>query len=198
MMVACDPNHSCSIPRDAVECPDDAGVSPVDTSLLCRECARTGHTCCQGHDIYVTVKDCRRIEHHTRQHDFFEFRGCTDAAYADQTDDPLWRQFVFRPDGSRRVLKRHPDGDCFFLAAEGCLLPLAVRPLVCRLFPHTYSARGIDTAWDPECPAARCMPGAVIEAQIAGVASMDAAQWHLQLYRELVEEDRVDENWTDL
>jgi uncharacterized protein len=190
--------HSNPGQAAAAGCPDNASASCADQSRLCRECAQAGHTCCQEHDIYVTLGDCRRISKHTRQHNFYEYRGCADAAYADQADDPLWAQYVFRLDGSRRVLKRKANGDCIYLTDVGCQLPLVVRPLVCRLYPHVYSARGIDTAWDPDCPAARVTPAAMIETGIAGVEAQEAAQWHQCLYNEVLREGQDDENWIDL
>ena len=173
-------------------------ASVVDQSQVCRECARVGRTCCQQHDIYVTWGDCRRIFIHTRLKAFYEYRACSDLAYADQSDDPIWQQHVFRPDGSRRVLKRQPNGDCLFLTATGCHLPLTARPLICRLFPHVYSAAGIFGSWDLECPAARATAKAAIESTIAGVAQGEAARWHQLLYDEVVWEGLIDESWLNL
>lgn len=177
---------------------DPASDASAASPMLCRVCARMGHTCCQGHDIFITLGDCRRIAAHTGLNAFFEYRGCVDAGYADQADDPVWAQRVFRSDGSRRVLKRQPNDDCLFLAPDGCRLPLDVRPLVCRLYPHTYSARGLDLVWDPECPAARSLPPLMFAGGIAGVALPEAVQWHHLLYDELMLEERVDENRTHL
>ena len=171
---------------------------PTGGVCLCQTCARNGRSCCQGHDIYVTWGDCRRILSHTRQSDFFEYRACGDAAYADQDDDPVWRQHVFRPDGTRRVLRQRENGDCIFLADTGCQLPLAVRPLICRLFPHVYSAIGLAHRWDMECLAARIDPAAVVAAGIAGVGDAEAVCWHRMLYDEIMWEGLVDEDWADL
>jgi Fe-S-cluster containining protein len=170
----------------------------ADQSRLCRECARVGRTCCQGHDIYVTWGDCHRIFIHTRLRDFFEYRACSDLAYADQGEDPLWQQHVFRPDGSRRVLKRQANGDCHFLSSQGCQLPLTVRPLICRLFPHVYSAAGIYDSWDEGCPAARVIAKAALESSIAGMARGEAARWHQLLYDEVIWEGLIDESWINL
>lgn len=170
----------------------------IDPGCFCLECARQGHTCCQGHDIYVTTGDCRRIGHSSNLSDFFEYRGCGHADYADQDNDPTWQQHVFRSDGSRRVLKRLADGDCLFLGAAGCCLPLTARPLVCRLYPHVYSDRGIAGAWDTECPAARTKAGPLLEKGIAGVQWQQAVQWHRMLYNEILWETRTNENRPDL
>lgn len=176
----------------------DAPASAEDQSRLCRECAAIGHSCCQEHEIYVTWGDCRRIAAHMGHKDFYEYRQCFNADYADQSDDPMWQQYVFRPDGSRRVLKRHANGDCLFLTATGCVLPLAARPLVCRLYPHLYSARGILPEWDLECRAAKTMAAAVIERGIAGVAPGEAMQWHRLLYDEILWERPENENRLNL
>jgi uncharacterized protein len=168
-----------------------------DQGRFCLECAGRGQTCCQGHEIFVTWGDCRRIIDHTRRHDFYEYRKCTNVDYADQEGDPIWRQFVFRPDGTRRVLRQTAGGDCILLTPAGCRLPLTVRPLVCRLFPHLYSAEGLFPGWDAECPAARSC-GRDIESDIAGVAQKEAEQWHDLLYDEVLWEVLVDENWFNL
>jgi uncharacterized protein len=170
----------------------------ADPGRVCRDCATSGKTCCQEHDIYVTWGDCRRIYETTKQKDFYEYRGCSNADYADQDDDPLWQQWVFRPDGTRRVLKRRANGDCLFLTPSGCSLALTARPLVCRLYPHTYSAVGLDNCWDRECPAVRSSTAAVIESSIAGVARRDAAQWHQLLYHEVLWERSGDDNWINV
>lgn len=176
---------------------EDFDVQPSGINI-CQACAHTGRTCCQGHEIYVTRGDCRRIAGHTGRVDFFEYHPCNIDAYADQADDPLWQRHVFRSDGTRRILKRHVDGDCRFLTQNGCCLPLTVRPLICRLYPHLYTAAGISGIWDSECLATRINPAAVIETEIAGVGQSEAAQWHHMLYEEIEWEDRRDENWTDL
>jgi Fe-S-cluster containining protein len=177
-----------------------AGASPADTdsSRICVECASRGHTCCQGHDIYVTLGDCRRIACYSGAADFFEYRGCCRAAYADQGDDPVWQQHVFRSDGSRRVLKHRVDAACIFLGPGGCGLPLAVRPLVCRLYPHLYSAGRIYGAWDDECPAARIQDRSALERGIAGVQRQEAEQWHRMLYTEILWEADSDEHRLNL
>ena len=179
---------------------EKSGDGPLRTGATtgyghyCRACASQGHTCCQGHDIYVTRGDCSRIADHCGEHAFFEYRGCSRTAYADQDDDPLWRQYVFRHDGSRRVLKCRSDGDCHFLGIHGCALPLSTRPLVCRLYPHLYSADGIADGWDGECPAAQTQAGPLIEQGIAGVQRQQAVQWHRLLYTEILWEAEINEN----
>ena len=160
---------------------------------ICLLCAKQGRTCCQGHDIYVTPGDCERIRSHSGMADFFEFRGCSQPAYAEQDGDPLWRQYVFRRNGRRRVLKRRDRDNCLFLGPEGCSLPLTARPLVCRLYPHLYSAVGIAAAWDCECPAIQKEAGLMIEEGIAGVGWHEAVQWHRMLYSEILGEVNTDD-----
>jgi Fe-S-cluster containining protein len=170
----------------------------IDQSRFCLECASRGHTCCQSHEIFVTWGDCRRIFAYTQRKDFYEYRKCTNIAYADQDDDPIWQQHVFRSDGSRRVLRQNIDGDCILLTPTGCSLPLTVRPLVCRLFPHMYSAEGLDPGWDVECPAATHCRAEEVAAGIAGVEWKEAEQWHDLLYDEVLWEVLVDENWLNV
>jgi Fe-S-cluster containining protein len=169
-----------------------------DRGYYCSACASQGNTCCQQRDIYVTFGDCERIRRHSGISDFHEYRGCSLAAYADQDDDPVWRQHVFRGDGSRRVLKRLADGDCLFLRPSGCTLPLTARPLICRLYPHLYSAAGISGIWDSECPATRIQANPLIEQGIAGIQWQEAVQWHRMLYNEILWEASINENRFDL
>ncbi len=160
----------------------------MDDEFLCVRCARHTKTCCQRCEIYVSPGDVRRIEQHTDRHDFYEFRVPDDPAYLDQDDDPLWRDRVFRPDNSRRVLKRRPDGDCTFLGPQGCVLPLEVRPLVCRLYPFEYTAEGVQDDLSSGCPLELLRPGqGLIEALAMDVN--DARRWQKQLYEEIQLED---------
>ncbi len=162
---------------------------------LCARCARQGQTCCQGREIYVTPGDLRRISAVAGDHQFVEWTSTTDPAYLDQDDDPVWRQHVFRRDGSRRILKRQANGDCVFLGAQGCRLALAVRPLVCRLHPFTYTADHIDNEPDTDCPRHLLAPGESLFEAIN--TSMELAQqWHCQLYEEVITDDN--DNRTDL
>ena len=67
-----------------------------------------------GPEIYVTwVTSADRAD--TGRDDFYEFR-VPDPVYPDQDDDPIWREHVFRADGSRRMLKRATGRIAFSLA----------------------------------------------------------------------------------
>lgn len=173
--------------------PQDRALS-TDFGRYCRTCAGQGQTCCQGHDIYVTPGDCQRIRHYLGVRNFFEYRPCSLQAYADQDDDPVWRQYVFRHDGCRRVLMTRVGGDCLFLENSGCLLPLTVRPLVCRLFPHMYSAKGVTGGWDQDCPIGRTHAEKLIDQGIAGITWQEAVKWHRMLYAEILWEAKAHEN----
>jgi Fe-S-cluster containining protein len=170
----------------------------TDIGSFCVACASQGKSCCQGHDIYITPGDCKRIMQYFSKTDFYEYRGCGNLDYADPGDDPIWSRHVFRADGSRRVLRSRPDGDCCFLTPTGCCLPLTVRPLICRLYPHLYTAAGILEQWDGACPAARQHNAALVETCIAGIARIEALQWHHILYQEIIQEGSADENWLNL
>lgn len=174
------------------------GTPDDDQGRLCNECASRGRTCCQDHDIFVTGGDCRRILVRTGRQALFEYRSCSNADYGDQSEDPLWQHYVFRPDGSRRVLKRKTNGDCILLTPTGCSLPLTSRPLVCRLFPHVYTARGIDGRWDQECLAAQTTAALVVERQIAGTSLPEARRWHQLLYDEITWEKLNHAYWINL
>ena len=157
------------------------------SSISCTLCAEQGKTCCVGTDIYVTLGDVRRIAGFMSNRDFFEFRTSSVPSYKDQSDDPLWDGLVFLPDGSRRVLKRNGEGACIFLGTAGCLLPLNIRPLICRLHPHIYNAEGLYPDISPDCPLHSMPAGSFQETSIEGFQNEDALNWHRLLYEEIKE-----------
>ena len=164
----------------------------------CLHCAQSGSSCCQGHEIYITPGDCSRIRDYLRHADFYEYQPCRDHVYSEQDEDPLWKKFVFRTDGSRRVVRWKPNGDCLFLESDGCRLPLNVRPLICRLHPRLYTAAGVLDQWDSSCPAVGQDRFENLEQSIAGTAKEEAMQWHHLLYHEIVLEGLSNENRPDL
>lgn len=156
---------------------------------LCARCAALQRTCCQHRDIYVTLQDVNRIARFAGRVEFWEFRIPENPDYFDAVDDPLWIERVVRLDHSRRVLKQQPNGDCCFLGAAGCFLPLEVRPLVCRLHPCDYDERGIKPELAAECPWEVLPPG---ESKLFAVrlSAADADRWHRQLYEEIRQEPK--------
>ena len=154
---------------------------------LCAKCARYQRTCCQDTEIYVTVGDIRRIVAHVGREDFFEMRTPEDPTYRDQDDDPVWRDHVLRPDGTRRVLKWAEGRNCTFLGEQGCRLPLEIRPLVCRLYPYDYTADGIHLEPASGCPLHFVAAGAGLFETLR-MDVEDARRWHGQLYEEMKQE----------
>ncbi len=141
-------------------------------------------TCCQTCEIYTTIGDVQRIADYTGRDDFHEYRAPANPAYIDQDEDPTWRDGVFRADGSRRVVKKQASGDCTFLGAAGCILPLEVRPLVCRIYPYDYTEAGIQDELSHGCPVELLRPGQnLIQALDMNVA--DAEHWRAMLYAEI-------------
>jgi Fe-S-cluster containining protein len=156
---------------------------------LCERCAKLGKTCCQQAEIYVTLMDVQRIFEKTGQNNFYEFAKCFNPEYADQDDDPVWSAHVFRPDGTRRILRKDSFGNCIFLGQKGCILPLESRPLVCRLYPYTYSASGIYKELETGCPVHLLEPGQKLEQFIDGCCVENACHWHQMLYTEILREE---------
>lgn len=157
---------------------------------LCARCARQGKTCCQQREIYVTPGDADRIRKVIGNNDFCHFRVPEDPAYLEQDHDPEWLEHVFRPDGSRRILRRLPNGDCPFLGQAGCRLNLETRPLVCRLYPFLYSARGFEPRLEEGCPG-QLIPQGQDLLQVLGMNRAQAEVWHRQLYAEIRTEGAV-------
>lgn len=155
--------------------------------FLCVRCSRHMRTCCQTSQIYVTLGDVRRIEAQTGSSDFYEIAQPDDPIYHQQHDDPTWQHYVIREDGSRRVLKRKPDGECQFLGTAGCVLPMNVRPLICRIYPYDYNADGIYDNLANGCPLELLAPGKTLLQEL-DMNLEEAKAWHAQLYQEIREE----------
>jgi Fe-S-cluster containining protein len=153
-------------------------------------------TCCQRAEILVSSEDVRRIAAHTglspsEGGDFVERRAPADPSYLeDDPDDPRWRLLTVASDGTRRMLKRKPDGDCTFLGPQGCVLPTDVRPLVCRLYPWSYDQRGLLAEDADYCPTATLQPPQGRMALLLDIPVGIAEGWRSQLYAELENDHR--------
>jgi Fe-S-cluster containining protein len=160
--------------------------SAVDAAPACARCAVLQRTCCQRAEILLTTGDVERIARHTRRETFHERRVPRDLAYrVPDSDDPRWLGYTTAPDGTRRMLVRRADGDCSFLGRLGCELPLAVRPLVCRLYPYDYNESGL-TGLDPDyCPTVHLAPQGQPMNVVLDIPATAAEGWRRQLYEEL-------------
>lgn len=84
-------------------------------SALCREC---GGKCCMGHYILLSGSECRRLS------EFMDFP----------------RKKIDSPTGCAvEGIDALNGGKCPFLGVSGCVLSGKSRPLVCRMFPLTYT-----------------------------------------------------------
>jgi len=151
----------------------------------CAKHARLGKTCCQDAEVLITAEDKRRVGAFTGREDFWRDAWPADISYVDDGSDPGWA-LAFNVDGSRPVLKRRENGDCTFLSATGCTLPLEVRPLVCRLYPYAYDEHGLRGTSSHRCPAEVVPPGKTI-AELLEMDEVQAERWRSDLYREIRE-----------
>lgn len=151
-------------------------------STHCYRCFQNGTSCCKGTQILLTIGDVRRIARFLDTFNFFTFE-VPDPDYRDPGDDPAWLSLTVDPDGRRRVLKRTPEKRCFMLAENGCVLPMRIRPLICRLHPYTYREADI-SGIDPTCPIAREGNWPMLLEQM-GMTMIEAREWHRLLYCEL-------------
>ncbi len=155
----------------------------------CAQCALLQKTCCERAEVVITAGDAARIARHSGRTDFWEYLAPVEPAYvAADPDDPNWLRWTVRPDGTRRVLRRHPGGACTFLGQSGCTLPGDVRPLVCRLYPFSYRESGITGLGAEYCPTAHVVPPGMDMARMLGMTAENAEGERRQLYRELREE----------
>lgn len=162
---------------------------------LCARCAQLGKTCCQDREIYLSPGDVARITAYTGTAAFYDWELPADPSYLDQDDDPVWQSHVFRSDGRRRTLRRTVSRDCFFLEKNGCRLPMETRPLVCRLYPFSYTAEGIADGLEEGCPVALMPPGVTLLSEL-GMSDERARTWHQLLYKEVSHD--ADDCWVDL
>ncbi|MCD7897926.1 MAG: YkgJ family cysteine cluster protein [Planctomycetaceae bacterium] len=160
--------------------------APASDDSLCRRCARTGPTCCQRTQVYVTGGDIARIAAATGLIDFHETVPPADPSGGGTLHlDAAWAG-TFSEAGST-VLAHAGNGDCVVLVPDGCRLPLAVRPLVCRLYPFDYNEDCIKGVFAPLCPAPERDAPALLLAELAMNRSA-AEAWRRRLYDELREE----------
>jgi hypothetical protein len=148
----------------------------------CFQCCQNGTSCCEGTQIYLTTGDVLRIARFLNASNFFTFE-VPDLIYTDPGDDPAWIALTVRPDGCRRAMKRTTGKNCTMLAENGCILPMTLRPLVCRLHPYTFTEAGISGV-DPACPISHEDNWPVLLEQL-GMAIGEARRWHQLLYCEL-------------
>lgn len=157
--------------------------------LPCLLCARQGRACCTDRQIVITQGDIARIRAVRQGMDFFVLEP-TDPAYVSQDDDPRWITLTEKEPGLRRVLKRKPDGGCFFLTSSGCELPLPSRPLICRMHPYLYTEKEL-LGIDETCPIAQAPPAQQEGSLLAiGMRRSDIELWRQQIYQELDAEAR--------
>ena len=116
----------------------------------CARCAQAGSSCCQGYQILLTSGDIRRIADVVGHYDFLSIEPPVIEEIAPDYD-PQWLPLILEPDQTVRVLRRSPEKRCSLLTETGCQLPWASRPLICRLYPYTYTEQGI-LGIDPACP----------------------------------------------
>lgn len=148
----------------------------------CMNCARAGTSCCKGYQILLTAGDLERISGVLGDRAFFTFEPPVPEDIAPDYD-PTWLPMIMGTAGHVRVLKRTPEKNCCLLTPDGCCLPFDKRPLICRLYPYTYTEQGI-LGVDPACPISREKEwGAVLEG--LDMPAARATEWLTQLYAEV-------------
>lgn len=164
----------------------------------CARCACVRLTCCERAEITLTDGDLRRVAAWTGRDDFSERRWPQDPADAvPDPDDPDWHRGTVAPDGTRRVLRRRRGGACTLLGEAGCSLPEDVRPLVCRLYPFVYDARGLAPVESAHyCPSILLATAGRTMSGVLGMDRATAEGWRAQLYEELAQASHSDARGT--
>ncbi len=150
-------------------------------------------TCCQRAEIVLTRGDLARVQAASGRDDFYAFKAPGDPAYGvPDPQDPHWVPWTVRADGTRRVLHKQQNGDCTFLGAEGCTLAEETRPLVCRLYPFTFTEAGITGVDSDYCPTKLLAPRGESMVDVLGMSPVAAERWRKMLYEELRHESQQD------
>ncbi len=149
----------------------------------CTECATSAGSCCRNRQIVLTGHDVERIQDVTGNADFYVYE-IPEPSYANQEDDPIWNVVTQQQDGSRRILKKRSNGDCFFLSPDGCTLNFDVRPLLCKIHPYHFVETEL-LGIDADCPISR-MPNSALVLQKMRMPVSQVEAWRRQLYHELV------------
>jgi Fe-S-cluster containining protein len=105
----------------------------TDASLLAQLCEKCQGKCCRGHYILLSGYECKTLSEYA---DFPKKRINSPTGCAITAIDALSK------------------GKCPFLKAPGCVLSSRERPLVCRMFPLTYTfeKREVKFYLSKKCP----------------------------------------------
>jgi Fe-S-cluster containining protein len=72
---------------------------------------------------------------------------------------------------------------------------MEARPLICRLYPYSYTAAGIGDEVDTGCPA-NLLPAGESLFDALDMSPDRAREWHRRLYEEILFDG--DDNWVDV
>jgi Fe-S-cluster containining protein len=116
---------------------------------ICAECHQEGHGCCvlglEGADKQFGLTS-GEIDEMCRagglQPSDFLMEDVASQEFLDFVDQihPVLRKTM--PGGRRQRLKVDKKGRCVLLGARGCRLPIAARPLYCRMYPFWFTPGG--------------------------------------------------------
>lgn len=162
---------------------------------ICTQCARIQRTCCEQTTVEVALTrgDIARIAWQTGRSDFYQRQAVrpdqldsyeNPARYGDEV--AVYVMGLFDREDRRPILKKQPDGSCLFVSSTGCTLPVASRPLLCRIYPYDWTDSRelwVDAAY---CPKALFRDEADLLEQVADPYEVARALVD-QLYDELAE-----------
>jgi len=145
-------------------------------------CARVGTSCCKNYQISLTTGDIQRVSDFLGHQNFFTLEPPVPEEINPEYD-PQWLPLIMESMGRVRVLKRTAEKNCSMLTENGCQLPYDCRPLICRLYPYTYTEEGI-VGIGASCPISREKDWGAILEQLDMPADK-ARQWLCLLYTEV-------------
>lgn len=126
----------------------------------CSECAKLYKTCCETAEAGVTSGDIARITAFTGRTDFYSLEPVAEEhkySYENPWNCPdsgkIYVKYFFDEEGRRNILKKNDKGGCIFLAQDGCMLPMDVRPIICRLYPYSWTDQREISLEASSCPA---------------------------------------------
>lgn len=115
----------------------------------CAVCARSQRTCCQSSEPFASIGDISRINLYMHRNMkgsrvapwwWWGWREPSQEYIEGMRADPQWATLLPMKSGLRRVVLSSDNGNCVFLKSTGCVLPMEVKPLVCRIYPWDFVA----------------------------------------------------------
>ncbi len=132
-----------------------------NADYICLRCSRVNPTCCclppgQEKSFFpLSRNEINEIDNYLKGNDFF-VRETNDRNFLTRLTKilPAPGKLInerFPLDNFHFRLKTYSDGRCVLLTQKGCMLPVDIRPVYCRLYPFWLHNNRLTFLIDPSC-----------------------------------------------